>query len=416
MPVILSGRAWKARPIRNNCLRQHCHAAARNFKRKDIIQLKPLCLRVLAVLETRSRVLFELHPKELPVVHAVILACAYADQWLRQPEEWQPDPAQDARAQWAHLLRHLLARYPVPEFLDPVWCTWGELRNFERDCWCAVGFGRSLRKMEGFPSTVPSRVLHVALASGEGGSLATAIWNAQLRSLGASAVLRDAVMSSRVPKELGNHELWTRVVAKFVAGDDAAAASFSLVADALDAISAHEGVAQVEQLLRLPLAVLIRHAVKFVTRLMQTQGHVLTEEQVRQAAEKAELSRMAASCWQPLLGSEWFESRHGHAHGKAMLRVEELCSVAALKAEGQAMRHCVAGYVHRCQQGSSAIFSVRHLRADMKGGMQAQPIATIEVYPRERKVVQIRAEANRPVNNTVMRVIHEWALENHLEC
>ncbi|HEY1050896.1 MAG TPA: PcfJ domain-containing protein [Prosthecobacter sp.] len=414
MPVILAGRAWTARHIRNNCLRQHCHAAARNFRREDIILLKPLCARTLTVLETRSRVLLDLHPKELPVVHAVIHLCAYADQWLRHPEDWQPDAAQDARGQWAHLLRHLLARYPVPEFLDSVWLIWGGLEHFERNCWCALGFGRSLRKTAGFPVSVSSRVLHAALAAGEGGSLSEAIWHAQLQCLGVPPVLREAVLGSRVPKELGHHGLWARLVAKFAAGPDATAASFALVEDMLVAVEAHHGAAQVEQLLHLPLAALIRHAVKFVRRLMQTNGHVLTEEQVRLMAEKKELSRIAATCWKPMLGSEWFESRCGHAHGKATWRVEELCTVAALKAEGQAMRHCVAGYVRRCRQGSSAIFSLRHLARGVEGSVHAQPVATIEVHPATRKIVQIRAQANRPVNNTVTRIVWEWALANHL--
>src|SRR5262249_28045910 len=47
------------------------------------------------------------------------LACHHAD-WLRPVEEWTPD-SHNARRQFGSLARHLLARYPVPAFMDTAW-------------------------------------------------------------------------------------------------------------------------------------------------------------------------------------------------------------------------------------------------------------------------------------------------------
>lgn len=409
MPVILRGGAWTARRIRNNCLRQHCHVLATTFRRADVASLKPVCARVFHVLETRSRILTEIHPTELAVVAAVVRLGAYEDQWLRQPEDWRPEPNADAQAQWAALLRHLLARYPVPTFLDAVWELKGALVHFERDCWCALGYGRSLRQVAHFPRSVSNRVLHTALTSDGNTTLAEAIWMAQLRWLSASPALEAAVLGSRARLELGDHALWVRLAEKFAAGSESVAGQFGFVADALVAVREHRGAAQIEPLLRLPLGILIRHCLNFITSLLQANGHVLTEEQVRGAAAKAQLGQLAATRWQPLLAGTPFASKCGRAHGHAPWRVEELCSVQDLKSEGLAMEHCVARYAWRCRKGSSAIFSVRHCKIDRAGEEAITSCATVEVHSRTRKVVQIRAWRNRLVNHTIMTIINEWA-------
>lgn len=367
-------------------------------------------MRIFTVMETRSRVLHEIHPNEIAVVSAVARLGAYADCWLREPEDWRPRVEDDARAQWAHLLRHLLARYEVPGFLDSAWLVKGSLLHFERDCWCALGRGRSLSTVEGFPQSVSNRVLHHALVGDKGRSLAEAVWHTQLQQMRVSPALNDAVMSSRVPQELHHHALWLRLTAKFAVAGDATSSNFAFVADSLVAVSAHRGPAQVERLMTLPISDLIRHCNRFVTELLRSNGHLLTPEQVLAAAEKAQLSKMVASSWTPTLGGEPLQPGHSDPHWW----IDELCSLAALKQEGMAMSHCVAGYAKRCKDGSSAIFSLRHFETDAEGTRRAVSYATIEVHPASRKIVQIRASRNRPVNNSCQRMIHEWAQQNDL--
>jgi hypothetical protein len=418
-PVILRDDAWTARRIRNNCLRQHCHVLATTFRRSEFVSLRAICARVFLVLETRSHVVTEIHPTELAVVAGVARLGFYSTQWLRQPEDWQPDANADGRSQWADLLRHLLARYPVPLFLDAAWEIHGTLEHFDRDCWCALAQGRSLRDVAGFPRCVPHRVLHGALTSDKSRScrtLAEAIWLAHLRALNSSSMLEAAVLSSRIPYENGNHAWWLRLAAKFSANSDELAAQFGFVANSLAAVRAHRGSAQVDQLLKLALPTLIRHCHRFVAGLLKANGHVLTDVQIREAAAKADLSKLAKTRWQPLLGAVPFASRRGQTRAQPRWLVEELCSIKALQDEGRVMRHCLAGYVDRCRAGRAAIFSVRHYQVDDDGNTQVTSYATIEVQPSTRTVVQIRAYRNHPVNNTIMTMIQEWANAKELVC
>ena len=201
--------------------------------RGQFTSLRAVCASVFLVLETRSKVLTEIHPTELAIVAGVARLGAYSDGWLRQPEDWRPDAKADARAQWADLLRHLLAEYPVPPFLDHAWEVFGTLQHIERDCWCALAQGISLREVAGFPRSVPHRVLHAALTSTSASgsrsrTLAEAIWCAQLKALNASAALEAAVFSSRITGELGNYGVWSRLTAKFTSNRDEAATHLAL--------------------------------------------------------------------------------------------------------------------------------------------------------------------------------------------
>ncbi|MBX7209541.1 MAG: PcfJ domain-containing protein [Verrucomicrobiaceae bacterium] len=401
-PAILAGRAWTARLLRNNCLRQHAHALARCFRRRDLAPMKAVCARLCAALEQRSNVFFHLHPNELAIVPMLTRLCAYHSCWIRQPEDWQP-VGEDAYAQWSHFLHHLLARYPVPAFLDAAWLAKGNLVHFERDCWCALASGRSLRSVPGFPRSAPGHVLHRALTKTKLGSLSEAIWQAQLSELRVGPALSEAVLSSRVAQELGRHAWWLRLVSKFAATGDEHAGVFALCADALNAIENHRSPAHAAQLLRLPLGDLIRHCSAFVTKLLNAHGHLLTKAQVRAAAERRELSRLAESRWRPMLHNESPHTIHGDHW-----RIVELCSHEELQAEGKAMRHCVARYAGRCHKGDSAIFSLRHQRGTDDAW---DSFATIEVHPRTNRIVQVRARANHPINSTPARMIRMWAGE-----
>lgn len=77
----------------------------------------------------------------------------------------------------------------------------------------------------------------------------------------------------------------------------------------------------------------------------------------------------------------------------------ELTSGEALFREGRAMRHCVASYAARCVSWHSAIVSVRD--NDIRR-------VTIEINPRERKVVQARGACNQSVKPEERRAISLW--------
>jgi hypothetical protein len=77
----------------------------------------------------------------------------------------------------------------------------------------------------------------------------------------------------------------------------------------------------------------------------------------------------------------------------------ELTSGEELFREGQAMRHCVAGYAAYCAAGHSAIVSIRFKEARR---------ITVEIHPATGQVVQARGACNRPATNEEQRAIRLW--------
>jgi len=79
--------------------------------------------------------------------------------------------------------------------------------------------------------------------------------------------------------------------------------------------------------------------------------------------------------------------------------IVELTSGAQLHAEGDALEHCVAGYGPRCVAGHSAIFSLQR---------EGKRIATIELDPHSRRLVQVRGKHNRGATDEELAIVNHW--------
>jgi hypothetical protein len=358
-------------------------------------------------MESRSRVLLDLHPKDLPVVPMAIRVGAYQAHWLRDPEEWQPSTSATAHEQWADLLRHLFLRYPVPRCLEQAWHTRGSLEHFDRDCYVAAAAGQSMRAVTGFPSSVSHRTLHLALHECDEPSLAQAIWRAQLKLLGAREELERQVMTSRVIRELTHHAFWVRLVESFARSVDDGA-DFGFVADAISMATAQYGAKRGDQLLRLPLNELRRWGRKWWLEVLKNNHDVFTPEQLWAHSTREELRQLGLLTWMPMLGNQWSVARFEDGLPAEEWTMVELCSQAALMEEGRIMRHCVADYGGACRAGRNAIFSLRRRQ------LLTQPVAedrevTLQVAVQRRQVVQVRKYHNIEPNAEDMVMVRDWA-------
>lgn len=84
--------------------------------------------------------------------------------------------------------------------------------------------------------------------------------------------------------------------------------------------------------------------------------------------------------------------------------IQELLDSDALYAEGRAMRHCVYTYANLCWRGETTIWSLR-LRVDSG----EKRMATIEVNPRKRSIVQARGKCNQRPGTRSLEIMHQWA-------
>jgi hypothetical protein len=90
--------------------------------------------------------------------------------------------------------------------------------------------------------------------------------------------------------------------------------------------------------------------------------------------------------------------------------IVELTSSLDLLQEGKALRHCVLIYDRWCCRGHSRIWSLR--RRSPYGRLRS--VATIEVDPWKRSVVQARGLRNKSVWGRPRRLLEEWARRESL--
>ena len=112
----------------------------------------------------------------------------------------------------------------------------------------------------------------------------------------------------------------------------------------------------------------------------------------------------AATLWQPC-GIAGLDAVEGTPPKQRRVRVIELTASPDLVAEGRAMRHCVASYAGSCVAGRSAIFSLRVA----EGGGGEERRMTVEVLPRDRRIVQARGRFNAAATPTDLTRLRGWA-------
>jgi hypothetical protein len=416
---IIAGRPWTASTVKNPHLRKHARALGRTFRdaRPVTDALREPCRRAFEALARHSHLLDRAHPLTGDLVPMLVRVSAYAAHWVRPPEDWQAPARSTPEAQWRDFLRHLFAAWPVPEFFDSAWQVRGDLWCLERDWFCHLGRGGSWRKAEGFPKSISRQAVHFALHAPAGLTVREALRHGQLAALGASAALEKEVLASAMTRDLSHDDFWSPLLAKVAAARGFDPREFGVVADVIAELLRHEHFNRARQLIELPFAELRRHAFRRWRGLLEAakaEGVRFRDPDLTRAALRAELRHFSESGWEPMRDVGRFEIERSEGYEPPSLwLIQERLNHAQLTAEGEALRHCVAGYWRRCREGNSAIFSLLQFHPAV-AHERIVPRLTIEVERSSRRVVQARGKWNRGPDATEYRVLEDWAKRNEL--
>ena len=276
---IIEGRPWTARHIQNNNLRQHCRLLGRTFRGAESPsnELRAPCRRLLQALLTNSTLLVTTHPAGFALIPVLVRIAAYSHRWIRDPESWSLQQAETARGVIRSLLNHLFALWPVPEVFDSAWWVKGEVRYLERDWYCHIAAGGSLRKAPGMPPSITSRALHLAMHAPAGLGIRQALRWGQVKALGGSDEFLAEVLASRMVGDLSNDAIWSRLIEKMVAASEFKPSLFGIIADTFLELLAKGGFRRVELLLNPPLPELLRHCRRYWKRLLHASLNQIPE-------------------------------------------------------------------------------------------------------------------------------------------
>ena len=355
---------------------------------------------LLAAVRTRTRILVS-----PAVVVALRNIARFAPQYVRSVQEWQGEYG-SAYLVIDSLAEHLLARHRVPRFLVSVWYGDDNAWDDTKRCWFIKhAAGARFRDLD-LPAPMTRRMESVFLGSPDHLSLEAALRRAELVALGAKDDLVNAVLATRLGAELANGEFWRTVMQFFARWSD-----------------------------RIDLGA-VGPIVHFIQHIRHEHVEVVTEAGVRsvdppepgfsiKGRSPTSMQRLVEA-WHRGLGARpvsalsWSQSRlRGLTfeeppaepdQAPVRWRLVELTSSAELQDEGKTLQHCVASYARLCLWGRSRIWSLR------RSGRSAafRSVATIEIDPKARTIVQARGLRNRPISWRARELMLLWARRENL--
>lgn len=316
-------------------------------------------------------------------------------QWVRKLEDWK-SPSHNARRQFASLIRHLVARFPVPEFMDAAWMRHEQGSRKLREWYLHIASGKNIRTAN-TPIPLTKLMAHHFLEAPDSSSIEDAFRWGQVHALGGDATLTAALLGTRIGTNFSNNEFWESVIRFFVANPMLDRRHVGPVIDYL-------------------------YAQKFQTReIVDPEGRVTIEPppqpnlQMRGRAAGSLLAQVER--WHQVLGRTkgaenlYFKAsgfkemsfRTGSKEAPVIWRFRELHSGNDLIAEGKAMRHCVASYARSCAAGQCSIWT---MEVDRRMGLEKAQ--TIEVT-KQGTIVQCRGRQNRLPSAGELEIVRRWA-------
>jgi PcfJ-like protein len=332
------------------------------------------------------------------LVRGLLALTDHRRDWLRPTEAWEP-VGTNPFPLFSSLAHHLLATYPVPPVLVSAWLEEpGWFARTHQMWFRRAGQGKSLREV-GVPIRLTRRMAWEFARAPAHFSILYALRWAQVRGLGGSDELADAVASSRLAQELRNDEFWVSVLHFFINHPRLDLAHVGPIVDFLQ-------VQKFDQ-----RRVIIGEDTEFFLDPPQPDFSMkgrTVESILRRVAEwrgsKQTNPERRLFQW-PRSAINEYRSVEGPEPARCWT-IRELLDSDELAAEGKAMHHCVADFTGVCARRSTTIWS---LGVEGSGDPGRRRLVTIEVNPATRKILQASMHCNDPPTEEARNILERWA-------
>jgi hypothetical protein len=292
----------------------------------------------------------------------------------------------------------------VPAFLAASWyATDDPYAERKRKWFVAHARGASFRSLD-LPIDMTRKMEHIFLMSRDHLTIEHAMRRAELLALGAADELVRAVLATRSATHLGNGAFWRTLWMFLIA--NAHTIDLAQVGPMIDFVQAirHQRVA-----VETPDGIVLRDSpqLSFSLKGRTAQSMLrLMQDWHRSLGLANGGLTWAPSPLQPMMTEEL---RQDPSAPPSVWQLMELTNGAQLRAEGTALRHCVASYADRCWRGASGIWALRVHR-----GERVRHVLTVEVDLKRRAVVQARGWRNRAPSGKALRLLQDWSVRERL--
>ncbi len=324
----------------------------------------------------------------------------------RTLEEWRPK-GKSAKHKMLSLQQHLFKRYPVPAFMEHAFLT-----TDDKYCNWYIRWtnGQSPRSFEDAPMPISRRMAHELQFAPAHFDVPDALRWAQARSLGATAHQASILVQAFAPVhdvmiaagsrafDEQHPQVFAESVIRFLTGNDAIRTQdYGPVIDYVyyTKYSVHGDKLEIERpgfrmKGRTPAA-LIRDV---------NEWH----RQTRFAYDYRHLPR----AWKPVNINN-FDCIVGTGEKSVLVAIRQLNKQSQLFEEGNAMNHCVAGYIGKCVAGRCSIWTMEAYPA--QGACKKQ--LTIEIDG-SKTIVQARGKCNRLPAEEEIKLLRMWMRQEGL--
>jgi hypothetical protein len=338
------------------------------------------------------------------LLHRLRNLASRESHWIRPCETWQPT-GNNLRWEFRSLAHHLLTLYPVPAFLDSAWDFPAGAEAFRQQSWfIRLGRGARVRSLN-LPLTLTRQMEHHVRLAPDHYTAYQALRYGEVKGLGGGEKLAREVASGRLGQSIEHSNFW-RTVLSFLVSQSAL--KLEQVAPIIDFIEANKfdgEAAWTENGIQ-------RRTARWPDFSMK--GRTLNSLLRLVTAWHLDLSATApGKCisWRPsgIAGYRFLEKRPEEAQDREW-SIRELLDSGALHLEGRGMRHCVYTYADRCRRGEATIWSLR-----LRVNGEEKRLATIEVNPHRRSIVQTRAKCNARPGSRSLEIVQQWAAHARLQ-
>ena len=345
------------------------------------------------------------HPDASGFAKALLALSAHHSDWVRPLDAWRAR-THNAHRQFHSLVRHLIAAYEVPTFLDAAWMEGLTPEAVRHQGWYKlVGRGENIRTAGDLPVPLTRRQAHHFLLAPDDLDIPSAFRWALVMDLGGDERLARSILATRIGTEFGDEAFCASVVRFFIAHPGLDPDRHGPIIDYLQSQRSVPSVPNpLADLPGQPTLVPPQPSLTMKGRTPESLRRAIIGWH-RELAERRSATTAVGS-WAPS-GFLHLSHEEGMDDERRIHEVTELLTAQDLFEEGKAMTHCVASYAHACASGRSSIWS---LRTRIESGRVIRQ-ATVEVRSRDGVIIQVRRRANKPPTGRDLAILRRWGEE-----
>lgn len=321
---------------------------------------------------------------------------------VRELEDWKPR-GKSERAQFRSLVRHLLIKYPIPEFLLNIFEWEGEKTT--KEIWFRLlryltdggslykatrpidpGYGDIVEPW--FPVPLTRRMCHEMLRAKANTELVHAVRQAQVKVFGGHRLIAQAVCAWRLGEHFFPDEAFWQTVIQWICNQPMFDAN--AVGPLLDWVS-HRKTEDAD------FSMKGRTPESAVTAMKAWHDELAKARALRGTEYRP--SGINEGIW------EFRKRLPGGGYEPEIWTITEVLTSVELRNEGRRMKHCVWMYGDSIEKGYCSIWSLQ---------CNEQKILTLEVRSATKTIVQAAGRCNKKASQKDMRFIRAWATENRL--